>query len=110
MLVVLFKQKTAYEITRCLEFRRVLFRSVLLALAAAWGASYGPTTYVVQPQTPGRWYGLIAHRGQIGRASCRERVKRAVAADASGTPSSRRSWKGEAEDRNAETGISATST
>src|SRR5205807_6652219 len=23
-----FKQKTAYEITRCLEFRRVLFRSI----------------------------------------------------------------------------------
>src|ERR1039457_7459511 len=26
-----FKQKTAYEITRCLEFRRVLFRSALTA-------------------------------------------------------------------------------
>ena len=38
---------------------------VLLALAAAWGASYGPTTYVVQPQTPGRWYGVMAHRGRI---------------------------------------------
>src|ERR1039457_2596015 len=27
VLVFFFKQKTAYEITRCLEFRRVLFRS-----------------------------------------------------------------------------------
>src|ERR1039457_7249255 len=27
-LFFLFKQKTAYEITRCLEFRRVLFRSI----------------------------------------------------------------------------------
>src|SRR5688572_4478549 len=49
---------------------------VLLALGAAWGASYGRTTYVVQPQTPGRWYGVMAHRGRIILATEAERVRR----------------------------------
>src|SRR4051812_49525496 len=94
-----FKQKTAYEIDMCLEFRRVLFRSTKSHVDPSaesagsarsrwrsWSASTSgggdllalraPPGPRVRPQHPacddrGR------SAGQIGRASCRERVENA---------------------------------
>ena len=64
-----FKQKTAYEITVWLEFRRVLFRSVLKCWSLRWCASSlkflkQPITvhysiYLSQPITGIYWFRLV---------------------------------------------------
>src|SRR5947207_13080388 len=63
-----FKHKTAYEITVCLEFRRVLFRSCRpspAVLEQSWGATgTGDSSHP--------YYGSV-FAVKIGRASCRER-------------------------------------
>ena len=41
-IIFLFKQKTAYEITVCLEFRRVLFRSEIALERVTWVKEYDP--------------------------------------------------------------------
>src|SRR3712207_7572818 len=51
-----FKQKTAYDILACLEFRRVLFRSlVALDAAARDGDGLGPTLLVCPMSLVGNW-------------------------------------------------------
>src|SRR5882724_13526262 len=64
-----FKQKTAYEMPKGLEFRRVLFRS---------GAARRPRSRDARASgSPGD---EPVDADQVGRASCRERVEIAVVA------------------------------
>src|SRR5438034_10754732 len=87
-MIFFFKQKTAYEITVRLEFRRVLFRSravgrvrgeiiaAVIALLHAGPRGVEPTAHHV----PGGVVHRIELQGEIGRASCRERVEMSVVA------------------------------
>src|SRR4051812_49931894 len=92
-----FKQKTAYEIDMCLEFRRVLFRSeeADIVLAGVSRTSKTPTSIylanrgyktanipiVPESPPPSKLFelqhpivvGLTTSADQIGRASCREK-------------------------------------
>src|SRR5438034_1151412 len=73
-----FKPKTAYEITVCLEFRRVFFRSQHQPLPVEAQLVHG----VVQHRTADAVgvedaRAAIDRAGQIGRASCRGRVEKA---------------------------------
>src|SRR5205807_6027478 len=86
--VFFFKQKTAYEITRCLEFRRVLFRSAKAAdlpattvrRAAMLCGSVAPVAEAALRDGVAGLSSFALEVGrpvqpmQIGRASCRERV------------------------------------
>src|SRR5205814_8023646 len=91
-LIFFFKQKTAYEMPKCLEFRRVLFRSA--PRQADWrakvnmGEAAPRTRCAPSPACGGgsgwgnpRMTAFVGKRWevrqsleQIGRASCRERV------------------------------------
>src|SRR6201991_196505 len=70
-LIFFFKQKTAYEMPKCLEFRRVLFRS-----DRRRGRDLARTGRAA-PREDGVGGG---RRREIGRASCRERVEISVVA------------------------------
>src|SRR2546430_5813902 len=92
--VFFFKQKTAYEITRSLEFRRVLFRSIRARVQLRVGQRFVRESDCDSIRRPRDlrleqlMYGLVQRvldrarvetldrgaLGQIGRASCRERV------------------------------------
>src|SRR5205814_4794784 len=94
-----FKQKTAYEMPKWLEFRRVLFRSIsaedtfeqdvllpetepmIRRLAEhAWAASRNESriarTVVLKLKTSE--FKILTRSHKIGRASCRERVQRSM--------------------------------
>src|SRR5437773_12511780 len=93
MMIIFFKQKTAYEIVMCLEFRRVLFRSKGSKMRAASStdpacpprrprASSSPSAARTAPGPCAAW--------EIGRASCREGVWLAEAAEDYGKRSTER--------------------
>src|SRR2546426_7501029 len=73
-------QKTAYEITRGLEFRRVLFRSRADGDGRVRGAGAGGSPERRPPpprrggDPPRHGARRYAHPPEIGRASCRESV------------------------------------
>src|SRR5437764_5327324 len=68
-----FNQKTAYEIHRCLEFRRVLFRSCG-AIQGAKSAAMMQRRTIAAPATAsgerrwrGRWRGALMRAARAGR-------------------------------------------
>src|SRR5438445_12959736 len=86
----LFKHKSAYEILACLEFRRVLLRSLPVArrgphVPADRRTARGHARPVDRVQRS------AAHDpGEIGRASCRERLQSSGCATSQGKKNMRR--------------------
>src|SRR5947199_6398687 len=77
------KQKTAYEMPKSLEFRRVLFRSIFSFKQGAreLDLTSGAVLLEVPPKAPAV---KVSTSAEIGRASCREREEGSSPAECAG--------------------------